>query len=89
MKELSMADIAKKAGVSYSRVYQLRKQLGRVPTIDEVKNRKGKLGRPTDENLKSSAIRFIENPNRQKIVLEHLAEKHGRNATLGEIIDGG
>ena len=39
-------EIAEKANVSVARVYQIAKQIGRLPTIDEVKSRKGKMGRP-------------------------------------------
>lgn len=43
---MTAQELAEKAGVSRRRVYQLAKQLGRLPTIDEIVSRKGKRGRP-------------------------------------------
>ena len=39
-------EIAEKANVSEARVYQIAKQLGRLPTVAEIEERKGKRGRP-------------------------------------------
>ena len=39
-------EIAEKANVSEARVYQIAKQLGRLPTVEEIEARKGKRGRP-------------------------------------------
>lgn len=39
-------EIAKKANVSEARVYQIAKQIGRLPTVAEIEERKGKRGRP-------------------------------------------
>ena len=38
--------LAKKANVTERRVYQLAKKLGRLPTVEEIEERKGKRGRP-------------------------------------------
>ena len=38
--------IAKEAGCSLAWVYKLANRLGRLPTVEEVKSRKGKIGRP-------------------------------------------
>lgn len=43
-------EIAAKAECSVSRVYQLAKILGRLPTVEEVVQRKRKVGRPTKYN---------------------------------------
>lgn len=40
-------EIAEKCNCSVSWVYALAKRLGRLPTINEVCDRKGKSGRPT------------------------------------------
>lgn len=39
-------EIAEKANVTERRVYQLAKKLGRLPTVAEIEERKGKRGRP-------------------------------------------
>lgn len=43
-RNLSPSDIAKRSGVSVATVYNIAKKLGRMPTIDEVKNRQLKKG---------------------------------------------
>ena len=43
---MTVQELAEKAKVSESRVYQIAKQLGRLPTIAEIEARKGKKGRP-------------------------------------------
>lgn len=43
---MTAKQIAEKAGCSVQRVYQLANQLGRLPTVMEVKDRQGKRGRP-------------------------------------------
>ena len=40
-------EIAKQANCSVSRVYQVAKKIGRLPTVEEIANRKNKRGRPT------------------------------------------
>ena len=43
---MTVQELAEKANVTERRVYQLAKQLGRLPTVEEIKSRKGKRGRP-------------------------------------------
>jgi predicted transcriptional regulator len=43
---MTVQELAEKANVTESRVYQLAKQLGRLPTLEEIEERKGKRGRP-------------------------------------------
>lgn len=43
---MTVQELAKKANVSERRVYQLAKKLGRLPTLAEIEERKGKRGRP-------------------------------------------
>lgn len=43
---MTVKDLAEKANVSESRVYQIAKKLGRLPTVAEINERKGKKGRP-------------------------------------------
>lgn len=43
---MTVQELAEKAKVCESRVYQIAKQLGRLPTLEEIEERKGKRGRP-------------------------------------------
>lgn len=43
---MTVKELAEKANVAERRVYQLAKQLGRLPTLQEIEERKGKRGRP-------------------------------------------
>lgn len=43
---MTVKELAEKANVTESRVYQLAKILGRLPTLEEIEERKGKRGRP-------------------------------------------
>ena len=43
---MTVQELAEKANVSERRVYQLAKKLGRLPTVAEIEERKGKRGRP-------------------------------------------
>lgn len=43
---MTVQELAEKANVTESRVYQLAKILGRLPTLEEIEERKGKRGRP-------------------------------------------
>lgn len=43
---MKIKEIAEQAKCSKSRVYQLKNFLNRVPTVEEVVQRKGKRGRP-------------------------------------------
>jgi hypothetical protein len=44
--EQSVKDLVEKTGRSKSWIYSLCKELGRLPTIEEVNERKNKVGRP-------------------------------------------
>ena len=44
--KMTVQELAEKANVTERRVYQLAKQLGRLPTVEEIESRKGKRGRP-------------------------------------------
>lgn len=43
---MTAKEISEKCGCSTTWVYALAKKLGRLPTVDEVNERKGKSGRP-------------------------------------------
>lgn len=43
---MTAKEIAKKANCSVSWVYKLAKELGRYPTVEEIKQRNGLRGRP-------------------------------------------
>lgn len=44
---MSVKELAKKCNCSKTWIYTICKQLGRLPTIEEVNARKGKVGRPS------------------------------------------
>lgn len=43
---MTVRELAEEANVTEARVYQIAKRLGRLPTVAEIKARKGKRGRP-------------------------------------------
>lgn len=43
---MTVKELAEKAKVSERRVYYLAEKLGRLPTVEEIEERKGKIGRP-------------------------------------------
>ena len=43
---MTVKQLAESANVTERRVYQIAKQLGRLPTVEEIEARKGKRGRP-------------------------------------------
>jgi DNA-directed RNA polymerase sigma subunit (sigma70/sigma32) len=45
-EKMTVQELAEKANVTERRVYQLAKKLGRLPTVAEIEERKGKRGRP-------------------------------------------
>lgn len=45
-EKMTIKELAEQANVTERRVYQIAKKLGRTPTLEEVKERKGKRGRP-------------------------------------------
>ena len=49
---MTVKEIAEKAKVSDRRVYQMAKKLGRLPTFEEIMERKGKRGRPKKYEVK-------------------------------------
>lgn len=44
--KMTVQELAKETNVTEARVYQIAKQLGRLPTVEEIESRKGKRGRP-------------------------------------------
>lgn len=42
---MTIKDIAQKCNCSTTWVYKVAKQLGRLPTVDDIMERKGKVGR--------------------------------------------
>lgn len=43
---MTIQELAKETNVTERRVYQIAKELGRLPTVEEIESRKGKRGRP-------------------------------------------
>ena len=49
---MTVTEFAKKCGCSRTWIYSLAKKLGRLPTEEEVKQHKGKAGRPRKYKFK-------------------------------------
>jgi predicted transcriptional regulator len=45
-EKMTVKELAEETNVTESRVYQIAKKLGRLPTVAEIEERKGKRGRP-------------------------------------------
>jgi sugar-specific transcriptional regulator TrmB len=45
-EQMTVKELAELANVTERRVYQIAKKLGRLPTLEEIEERKGKRGRP-------------------------------------------
>ena len=45
-KQMTPKELANKTNVSLARVYQLAKKFNRLPTVEEILEKKGKVGRP-------------------------------------------
>ena len=43
---MTVQELAKETNLTEARVYQIAKQIGRLPTVEEINERKGKRGRP-------------------------------------------
>lgn len=43
---MTVQELAEKTNITKARVYQIAKKLGRLPTVAEIEERKGKQGRP-------------------------------------------
>lgn len=43
---MTVKELSQKCNVTESRVYQIAKKLGRLPTVEEIESKKGKRGRP-------------------------------------------
>lgn len=43
---MTVKELSQKCNVTESRVYQIAKRLGRLPTVEEIESQKGKRGRP-------------------------------------------
>lgn len=82
---LSVNEIAKIAGVSYATVRRYRMKLGRMPTIEEMIDRKGKRGRPRIEDEGKVAMAIIKNKRATKFYVNKLIEAYGEETTLKEI----
>lgn len=87
MGKLTVPQLAKMTGLSKSRIYQLRRNLGRTPTVEEIMERKGKSGAPTKEKADIWAIQFIGKKRNFEELMAFLKNKYGENATIAEIIE--
>lgn len=51
---MTVKELAKECGCTTSWIYSLAKRFGRLPTVEEVNERKGKGGRPPKNYIKES-----------------------------------
>ena len=84
---MSIRQIANYSGASYATVRRMKIKLGRMPTIEEVIERKGKVGRPTTDYEKEIAFKTLSTERTIKTYVERLIEVYGENTTLKEIIE--
>lgn len=84
---MTTRQIADYSGVSYATVRRMKIKLGRMPTIEEVIERKGKVGRPSTNFEKDIAFKVLSTQKAIKIYVEQLIELYGENATLKEILE--
>jgi hypothetical protein len=87
MAKMGVRELAQITGLSTARIYQLRKTLGRNPTVEEIMERKGKIGVPPKEHSKNWAMVFIGKKRNFDEVMRMLKDKYGENATLQEICE--
>lgn len=84
---MSIRQIANYSGASYATVRRMKIKLGRMPTIEEVIERKGKVGRPTTDYEKEIAFKTLSTERTIKTYVERLIEVYGEDTTLKEIIE--
>ena len=84
---MTTRQIADYSGASYATVRRMKIKLGRMPTIEEVIERKGKVGRPSTNFEKDIAFKVLSTQKAIKIYVEQLIELYGENATLKEILE--
>ena len=84
---MTTRQIADYSGASYATVRRMKLKLGRMPTIEEVIERKGKVGRPTTCFEKEMAFKTLSTERAVRTYVERLIEVYGENTTLKEIIE--
>lgn len=84
---MTTTQIAEYSGASYATVRRMKLKLGRMPTIEEVIERKGKVGRPTTTYEKEVAIKALSTKRATAVYVNQLIEVYGENTTLKEILE--
>lgn len=84
---MSIKQVAEYSGASYATVRRMKIKLGRMPTIEEVIERKRKVGRPTTEYEKQFALKTLSTNRTLRLYVERLIEVYGENITLKEILE--
>jgi hypothetical protein len=62
-------------------------KLGRMPSIEEVIERKGKVGRPTIDYEKEIAFKTLSTNRSINTYVKRLIEVYGEDTTLKEILE--
>lgn len=85
---MNAKEIAEKAGVNVWKVYYIGEKLnlGRLPTVEEVKQYRGKVGRPKKHNNK---LFYLTSGKIDDVMLELkcLKDHYGGNATIKYVIE--
>ena len=84
---MSTRQIAEYSGASYATVRRMKIKLGRMPTIEEVIERKGKVGRPTIDCEREYAYKTLSTNRSINLYVERLIEVYGEDITLKEILE--
>lgn len=84
---MTTRQIADYSGASYATVRRMKIKLGRMPTIEEVIERKGKVGRPTTDCERDVAFKILSTKRTTKLYVEQLIQVYGKDTTLKEILE--
>lgn len=82
---MTIQEIAKYSGASYATVRRTKLKLGRMPTIEEMISRKGKVGRPSDESNNMIAANLQDN-RILRMYVNTLIDMFGEETKLKDII---
>lgn len=87
MADIPIKEIARMTGLSPARIYQLRRLLGRTPTVEEVLDRKNRIGTHSRLDTERYVLTFMGKRRNFTECLRVLKKKYGENATLKQIYE--
>ena len=90
MQELTVRRLAEICDVSEARIRQIKRELGgRMPTVEYVLSRKGRVGRKGVEEKTSKMLKYFGTKDGFKEFMTALKKHYGEHATIKEIIERG